>query len=363
MVTSAIHISFLVLLGFVLISECETNPEWQGSPEVDKEVRILFEGLLELVQNFTYVMDLPTDVEAFQQTVTAFSPMLHEYIMQTTSESRDQSLVLHSLLGAFRLRANAIKDTLSSRRLTQVKRAKFDDVANWSLSLFKEVIVSGGFNVNVADESTGMTPLEVAVKLQMIEAASLLLLNGATLCTSVSPLECSDALHYAAINQDMRGVELLLNTLTKEPSLSTNMICPYLIWKGRVSFSPLEIAYLQCQMGLSCTLSQLFNSLRFNCNNYWQNMSIDTLISHTPFGIDTLSQCQCQSDTTTLQCGPKNGYHCLPPAWATTNPASKNSGWLTYRQFQVGQNGCDLPRVNLKDITTKDFETVFVNLK
>ena len=275
-------------------------PPRPGTPGSNLRTRelLVHQELLQLIDNYTFVMDLEFDGELRSGISGNFSSTLERYLRLTRQEERDHSIIHQALLGAFRLRGNAIKDRLASGKLLTISKARFDSTAEWWLDLLEMIVQSGGFDVNsigACDEDMTliMSPLELAVKLRMTGAVSVLLGHSARVCLSTAPLECSDALQSAVINQDNDIISLLVKAFRKEQPImmrslheseqTSDDLCLFLTRKGRNnSFSSLEIAQTHCQLGLSCTALQLLLSHTSNCSfaedqSPWWNSGIDSL--------------------------------------------------------------------------------------
>jgi len=331
----------------------------------------------QLVDDFTYVMHLETDRDLYNRIRSSFSLELKDYLSIVDSESATDtdtwSLVQQVLTGAFKLRAHAIKDSLASGRMVTVSRRDFASVANWSLDLLQEVILSTHLDLRNENRGMGLSPLELAVKLQMTAAASLLLENGAVVCTSLFPLKCSDALHYAVINEDRLTVSLIMDTLREEVERAggelKQVLCSIVSEKGRnVAFSPLEIAHLHCLSGLSCVAYEtLLTDVDMGCV---LNATSDTRNLFTAVATSRARRLFSPNQTvgTKFEFGysirsPLNGPSHWLPRWTILGYQGRRSGWGVYDHFRVGQEGCDLPRVSFRQFSPHQLEAFFGKLR
>lgn len=332
----------------------------------------------QLVDDFTYVMHLETDRDLYNRIRSSFSSELKDYLSMVDSESATDtntwSLVQQVLMGAFKLRAHVIKDSLASGRMVTVSRRDFASVANWSLDLLQEVVLSTHLDLrNQENRGVGLSPLELAVKLQMTAAASLLLENGAVVCSSLFPLNCSDALHYAVINEDRLTVSLIMGTLREEVKRVggelKQVLCSIVSEKGRnVAFSPLEIAHLHCLSSLSCVAYEtLLTDVNMGCV---LNATPDTGNFFTAVTSTRARKLFSPTQTvgTKFEFGysirsPLNGPSHWLPRWAMLGYQGRRSGWGVYNHFRVGQEGCDLPRVNFRQLSPHQLEAFFGKLR
>ena len=327
----------------------------------------------QLVDDFTYVMHLETDRDLYNRIRSSFSLELKDYSdSEPASDTNIRSLVQQVLNGASKLRAHAIKDSLASGRAVTVSRRDFTSVANWSLDLLQEVIQSTHFDLRTETVGVEVSPLELAVKLQMTEAASLLLKNGAVVCTSLIPLKCSDALHYAVINEDRLTVSLIMAALRKEVTTVGGelkpILCSIASEKGRnVAFSPLQIAHLHCLSGLSCVAYEtILIDVNMDC---LLNTKLDTRNFFTAVATAKAKEFNCPTPTvgTNFRFGSSasSSLNSPPnwlPQWALLGCQGR-SGWRVYCHFRVGQGGCDLPRVSLRQLSPHQLEEFFGKLR
>ena len=329
------------------------------------------EELLQLIEKYTFVTDLESDGKLLSGISSDLSSALNSYLRMTTWEERDHSIIHQALLGAFRLRRNTIKDRLAAGKLLTMSRAEFGRTAEWWLDLLKMIVRSGGFDLNGVggDKTTSVSPLELAVRLQMTGAASLLLEHGARLCSSFAPLECTDALQYAVINQDIYSTSLLVEALRKEPSLRTSEgACWFLTRKGRnISFSSLEVAQTHCKLGLSCTALEYILSLlghALNCsfvedrNLLWNSEMKENSLRICP--VNTFSEADAFSEGLNHLQSDSSLFGRWLPQWAVVDGSW---GWAVYKGWHVGKSGCDLPRININQLSVEMFKKLFVDLR
>ena len=329
-------------------------------------------------------MDLGFDGELQSGISGNFSSTLERYLRLTRQEERDHSIIHQALLGAFRLRGNAIKDRLALGKLLTISRSRFDSAAEWWLDLLRMIVESGRFDVNSIGacdkDMTLMSPLELAVKLRMTGAVSVLLEHSARVCLSTAPLDCSDALQSAVINQDNDIISLLVETFRKEQPIvkrspheseqTSDDLCLFLTRKGRNnSFSSLEIAQTHCQLGLSCTALQLLLSHTLNCSfaedqSPWWNSGIDSL-KHNSLQICPASSFSERSPR--LRSGFQSTSavfgHWLPQWAAAVSSGTRGWGWAVYNDWRLGRSGCDLPRINIGQLSAEKFKKLFVDLR
>ena len=335
------------------------------------------EELLRLIENYTFVMDLEFDGKLLSGISSDLSSALKSYLRMTTWGERDHSIIHQALLGAFRLRGNTIKDCLAAGKLLTMSRAEFGRTAEWWLDLLKMIVQSGGFDLNGvgSDKTTSVSPLELAVRLQMTGATSWLLEHGARLCSSFAPLECTDALQYAVVNQDIHSTSLLVEAFRKEqldPSLRTSEgACWFLTRKGRnISFSSLEIAQTHCQLGLSCTTLGYIHSLlghALNCSfvedrNLWWNSEINLLKENSLriCPVNTFSEADAFSEGPQHLQSDSSLFGRWLPQWAVVDGSW---GWAVYEGWHLGKSGCDLPRININQLSVEMFKKLFVDLR
>ena len=347
-------------------------------PNLRTHELLLLKEMLQLIENYTFVMDLQFDGELQTSISSDFSSALENYLRTTRREERDHSIVHRALLGAFRLRGNAVKDRLASGKLLTIRRAQFDSTAKWWLDLLEMIVQSGGFDVNSIDAEgiTRMSPLELAIKLRMTGAVLVLLDHGARLCVSSASLDCSDALQYAVVNQDLKIISLLVETFRRERLLTKrslpvsdetcNDFCLFLTRKGRSgSFSSLEIAYNHCQFGLSCTALQFLLSHTSNCSftedqGPWWSSKIDSSKQKNSLQICPESSFSKRSPHLRNASVVFGGWL---PEWAAVTGAAQTRGWAAYGDWRLGREGCDLPRFNIGQLSAEKFQKFIVDLR
>lgn len=214
----------------------------------------------------------------------------------------------------------------------------------------------------VTSGTLDMHPLDFAVKLGLMDIVTLLVQAG-TVCVSSDAVLCKSALHYAIINQDLVAMHSILGLIQSEWPTSMQLsqqLCD-LLTLSNLTFgrSPLDIAYFQCNSGLSCdTLTYILPWARTSCarSDYSpQGFPYDHLtcpvMQHNPI----LSR---SSDVT------------LKHRWLRCVTEGRGcefdtlSGfWRVYGDHSVGRMDCGLIRIAAGSITPAEFERDFVNMR
>ena len=311
--------------------------------------------LSSLIDNFTSVMDLDVDSELYSTVTSRFETVLKS----TTSENgnlpiTETSGLLHlSLLGAYKVQSHTIKDKLSRSKILTLQGSKVDSIAPWSSQLLQFLLEYNVVDIN-SSSRFALTPLELAIKLQIFEAAKMLVHRGGTVCRSFSPLKCSNALHYAAINGNERDVQFVMSTVQTEylrysnqtmtVSLLQSLLADTSGYDSTFPYSPLYISSIHCATGLSCTVYSYFS----------QHLTPDHQV--LPLPPRMLHSQTCSYDDVMNDGGDtQRRWHVNP---------NHLSGWSSYSSFQVGKNSrCDLPRVNVHQSDfSQEFERLFIDL-
>ena len=312
--------------------------------------------LSSLIDNFTSVMDLDIDTELYSTVTSRFETVLKS----TTSENRnlpitEMSGLLHlSLLGAYKVQSHTIKDKLSRSETLTFQGGMVDSIAPWSSQLLQFLLEYNVVDVNNSSRYA-LTPLELAIKLQNFEAAKMLVHRGGTVCQSFSPLKCSNALHYAAINGNKRDVQFVMSTVQTEYLHCSNETMTALLLQSLLAdtsgydstflYSPLYISSINCATGLSCAV---YSSLS-------QHLTPDHQLFPLPPRMLHSQTCSYYGDVMDDGGDTQRRWHVNP---------NHSSGWSSYDSFRVGKNSrCDLPRVNIHQSDfSLEFERLFVGL-
>ena len=343
---ASLLVSILSITGALLVYvQC-------GPSQLDVDV------LSSLIDKFTSVLDLDIDGELYNTVTSRFETVLR----LTTSERgippdpiAEMSGVLHlSLLGAYKVQSHTIKDKLSKSETLTLEGGVIDSIAPWSSQLLQLLLEYNVVDVNNSSRFA-LTPLELAVKLQNFEAAKMLVDRGGTVCQSFAPLKCSNALHYAVINGNQRGVQFVMSTIQAEylhysKQTVTALLLQLLLtdtsgYDSTFPYSPLYISSIHCATGLSCTVFSYLS----------QHLSPDHQVLHLPPRM--LHSQTCSYDDVM-----DGGDAQVQRRWYV-NP-NHLSGWNSYDTFSVGKNSrCDLPRVNVHQSNfSQEFEELFVDL-
>lgn len=312
--------------------------------------------LSSLIDNFTYVMDLDVDGEVYSTVCSRFEAILKSAASEHVNlPVAGLSGLLHlSLLGAYKVQSHTIKDKLFNSAALTLQGSVISSIAPWSSQLVRFLLEYNIVDVNNSSRFN-LTPLELAIKLQNVEAAEMLVERGATVCQSFYPLKCSNALHYAVINGNMRDVQFVMSTVQMEylhysnEGMSTSLLQSLLDdtsgYDSAFPYSPLYISSIHCVTGLSCT-AFAYLSQHLTLDRQSLPLPPRMLHSQTCFHYDVMD----------------GGNNNNQRRWyMNTNHLS---GWNSYDSFQVGKNSrCDLPRINIHQSDFfQEFERLFVDL-
>lgn len=306
--------------------------------------------LSDLIWNFTYVMDLQLDSELFNSTTSAFESALS---LATYEESLPMlSELLHlALLGAYKVQCHTIKDKLSRSRVMAVQGSQIHSIAPWNTQLLQYILK---YMEPSVPSTASCSALELAIKLQNLEAAKMIVERGGKFCESFGPPKCNNALHFAVINNNQRDLEYIINsikveylrshTLDTEMNLSSfqSLLLDTLAYDSTFLYSPLQISNLHCVVGLSCvTYSYLISYLSPD----HQKLSLPPKVLHTQ---------TCLADGVDIDEDDRKSY---------VN-TKETSGWKSYNGLKVGKdNRCDLPRLSVRESDFfQQFERLFVDL-
>lgn len=325
------------------------------SSDSEFELNNVVSSLNDLIENFTYVMDLQADKELYSITTSEFESILK----LTTSEHGRRSLpvmsgLLHlTLLGAYKVHSHTIKDVLSKNEIFTLQHNKISSIAPWSSQLLKYLLEYKAMDINSPSMFT-LTPLELAIKLQNYEAVQMMVQDGGIICESFTPLKCSNALHYAIINENESEVELVINTIKDEylnyssatgmnASLLQSLLFDTHAYDSTFLYSPLQISSLHCVTGLSCATYAYLNPYL-------------TPDHHKLFLPPSILHSQTCSD---YDVGINNDHNII---WSVS--PTQTSGWKSYYGFNIGKmSRCDLPTISVhEDNFLQEFEHLFVDL-
>ena len=224
----------------------------------------------------------------------------------------------------------------------------------------RRIEVEGAAHYGTAHSaSTDMHPLELAVKLGLMDVVSLLVEAGMRVCPSSNPFLCSGALHHATINQDLEAMRHILELVQAEwatDTLLSQQLCDLLtLSKHTFGRSPLDIAYFQCNSGLSCeTLTHLLLWVHTYCVGKGYSPPVFPyrhLMCHNP--IPPRSHGVSQKDRW-LKCVTE-GRGC--------DFEVLTGHWRVYGDHSVGRTSCGLARIAAGSVTPTEFERDFVDMR
>lgn len=217
--------------------------------------------------------------------------------------------------------------------------------------------VAGEWSEGSGDANMGIYPLDLAVKLGLLDVASLLVQAGMKVCPS--HFLCNGALHYATINQDLAAIGYILECVQSEwatSKLLSQQLC-HLLTLNELTFrrSPLDIAYFQCNSGLSCdALTHLLQWARTWCDGgdfsphsfpYDHKMCPARNLPHS-HGISPKERwLRCVMEGRGCEFGAFSGH------------------WRVYGDHSVGRMDCGLTRIAAGSVTPIQFERDFVNTR
>ena len=320
---------------------------------MDFELNSAISILTELIENFTYVMDLQVDEKLFNSTSSKFKSMLNSIAIEHGRRPLPgMSGLLHSaLLGAYKVKCHTIKDKLSKSHESTLED-EIHSIAPWNTLLLQYLLDYSTVDVD-EPSSLALSPLDLAIKLQNIEAAEMILLKRGTVCESFTPLKCSNALHYATINNNLRDLEFLMSNVKLDYlnqtsntnltlSLADSLISDTHAYDSTFTYSPLQVSIVHCLVGFSCSMYSYLSSYLSPTH---RQLSLPSRALHSQ---------TCSVSETDINAGARTWY---------INP-NQVSGWRLYSGFQIGKNnGCDLPRINIHDDDfLEEFQRLFVDL-
>lgn len=310
--------------------------------------------LCDLIENYTYVMDIKVDSDLFSTTTMKFETTLKLITDKYGKKSLPviSRLVPLALIGAYKVQCHTIKDILSRGEVLTLQSHEVFSVASWNTQLLRYLL---DYNVTdfIGSSWATISPLELAVKLQNFEAVRMIVQRGGTVCESFAPLKCNNALHYATINSNVGDLEFLINcikleygnfALSKEMNMSLlqSLLSHTHAYDSTFAYSPLHISIIHCVIGLSCSVySAITRYLSTDC----QNLSLPPRILQS-------QTCSAYNVNTNF-----DDYR----SWYVNQQIS---GWKSFYSFKLGKNnGCDLPKINVHESGfLQEFERLFVNL-
>ena len=357
----------------------------------------MFRAMEDLIEEFTRAMDMEKDGVLFESTTRRFSTLLSDFVglyphrndahdlaeatttMGGANDIRLETLLRKAVFGAFQLRMNSIKDWLSTDKGLTVEPGYRDSIANWSLTLVKDIL----HHANSASVSIDVQgSVEVAVKLQLSEAVALLLFHSEGSSEESGRTLCSRAMHYAVTNQDTSTVSTLINVLSRlgenraSASDKSTTLCTCLTHSGEVvSLSPWGVASVHCSLGLSCKMAQhLWRLAGSKCQLKLVGESLrrpsgDPLPRRIHRVLCLSSRARCRGDRRlpgdcrAVGSGRNYEHKWLPDYFSRGTSDARISGWATYAGIHLGNGVCDIPRVRISALSAEDFESIFVSLR
>ena len=328
-------------------------------------------SLKELIENFTFVMHLPTDSELHIDVVSKLKSVLDQLLLiqRNTIEPCYPNLLHQALYGVFRVRGHAIKDDLVSGRSVTIRRHQFHSIAPWKLDLLELIICSKMKRVNAGTGYNDYTPIELSVKLQLVSAAHLLVQHGASVCYSFAPLNCSAAIQYAVIGESVQAIDFVVKTFLKELRMSSheavntsNALISFFSHSWNMRYSAMDIACMHCLSGVSCqALSHLMLYIS-NCNFICRPtkplpFTFQPTCKHAD-GYPRRTSGSVEHSGISNEMSVRKLF-----ASGYTGLTHLLSGWTVYDAFRVGDDGCDLPRIRADTLHHRQFEELFVNLR
>ena len=319
--------------------------------------------------------------------VSQFRDCLEQLRQSNNSWIGSEALLSQLILSVYKTRTHAIKYALSSDHLT-VRQDQFEFISAGSADLltafltFKESEESevGGTNKEMGGAES-IAPLDMAVKLGMFDVLRILIGHGVRVCPSLHPLRCTDALHYATMNQDTPTLGYLVEVIQSELAGSgwskTLQMCN-LLTKDERTFgkSPLSIAHFQCSSGLNCDAFE--HLLRLSEEFCGGNYTLDSypyepgLCAVDCSATGSLSPCV----STERGCGLMEGGQdqslgvntarwcdCMESGRGCRLGSSGSGHWRVYGKHRVGRMDCDLPCVAAGSVTPEEFQRHFVELR
>ena len=334
-----------------------------------RTAEFLLEQLREQVYLYTQVMDLEVkeDKELYSTLIANFPVKMVSYLHAVKSESKqvDHSFLCDLVSAIHWLRFNAIKDRFGTAKMVAIDHNLFQTVAPWEVTLLSYTLSrhSHEFHVNVPSCDGKLTPLELAVRLQLITSVDLLLENGAVVCErSDGQTVCNSALLVAVTTQNLKMLQILLEAVEKMETAITVLLqrsqFDSNLLKG---LNPLQASALICWSGLGCEcynllISVLANSGKGNISKELSRLPIPNVL-HKLIYTGTCSR----------------GASLM---FSHTGIGSTNSvcdgrivdqgGWLTSKQdVFVGRikQGCQLPHLSLGTLSASDFDSIFVKMR
>lgn len=366
-----------------------------------------FQALLDLTEEFSDAIDLEVDRMLYESTTEQFCNLLADYVQHYDSHGinltsqvegrvleNDLGLLLQkALLVAFSLRMNSIKDWLSQGKGLSIGSHHRDNIANWSLTLVKEIL---HYSSSMSKSGNMHSSLRLAVKLQLIEAIEMLLQYGIDAGSKECNSHFINSLQQAVINQHLEGISILIKAhielnMMIDVHERLALICQCLTREGSdIPLSPWEIADTQCNSGLSCEVAHyLWSVVKTDCrlNTFSEALNIPTASSA---GKDRILVTLQQSlSSPPLTCCPSYELHVthsqnrlaagctqeqdtsdgrlkytwLPRYLADLGPGAQHSGWAVYSNIHIGRELCDLPHISATSLSAEDFKAIFVNLR
>lgn len=287
------------------------------------------------------------------------------------------------IVGVSKRRGHAIKYLLSSEQYQTVEQSRFEALPGWgngtdileALLHFRNSVtnmedcqrggarreggVVGSQEVTACRQGevgSDVYPLDLSVKLGLLDVLRLLVDAGMKMCP------CSATLHYAVINHDRAAMEYVLQRMLSEWTTTSVQsrkarLCN-LLAHSELSFgrSPLDIAYFQCESGLSCdTFTYILDWMHATCAG---NYSLEGF----PYGHMTCPASHALVEHTHGVSLKERWLRCVVEGRGC-DFGELTGRWRVYGNHSVGRMDCPLTRIVAGSLTPVQFERDFVNLR
>lgn len=352
-------------------------------PNGNRDAELLLNELREQVFLYTQAMDLEVDEdrEVYSRIIAHFPAKMTSYLHAVKLESTqvDHSFLCDLVSAVHWLKFNAIKDRFNAGKRVSVDHELFQRLAPWAVDLLSYTLSehSHWFNVNASSCEGKLTPLELAVKLQMINSVELLLEKGAVVCENGEQPICNSALLLAVTTQNFKILQILLNVIKEINSVTVSSQQSGFhsdTWKI-LNPSPLQASSLICWSGLGC---ECYNSLTSLLrHSYTHDVSKELLGISVPRALQELiytGTCPHRVNMRNYErIDITNTFTSIFPltdsngAEPICGPRILDSGgWRVYENDVFAgriNEGCQLPQVSLGTISTNDFESIFIKMR
>ena len=343
------------------------------------DIQHILDKMEGLMEDYSLAFDAEADHKNHNLIVSNFHSCLIR-LTQTSSSHHAYSdtLINKGIMATFKLRNHMVKNELSIGRSLVVNWTELGSVSSWTTDLLLIILnIRNLMNLEknevcvCKNRTATLTPLELAVKLKMMDIYEILIQNGMQLCHCTDCHDSSKTLQLASINQDVVAINSLIAQITSELASTHSgqqndynaVMCKLLTQTDSAEISPMDIAHFQCQSGLYCQVFEHLSEMTvtfceegYNPPNYnYPHRGNKVMCPAEHSDVHPLKDITNTNTKERWVTCIREGTGCDLGAWS--------GNWLVYGGHDVGRTGCDLLRLSAGNLTPGEFEKIFVNLR